>query len=428
MTEMLDLDFIRKSPERVKAAVLSKHQNADIHGLLALDEKHRGLRTERDRLRHEQTETGKRIPQMKKKGEDVAGLLSEANALKGRIQALEDEAKSLEEKIRELLLQIPNVPATDVPPGADGAANVEVRRWGQIPHFSFRPQAHWDLCETLRIVDFERATKIAGSGFVVYMGAGARLERALFQFMLDLHTTQHGYREVFPPFVVNRASMTGTGQLPKLENEMYRATADDLFLIPTAEVPVTNLHRDEILAEEALPIYYAAYTACFRREAGAAGRDTRGLVRVHQFDKVELVKFTRPETSYPELESLVGNAETVLQKLGLPYRVIQLCAGDLSFAAAKCYDIELWAPGLERWLEVSSCSNFEDFQARRMNVRYRPSGGKGTRFVHTLNGSGVALARLFIALLECNQREDGSVSIPEALWPYMGGLKEIRAG
>ncbi|MBI2191301.1 MAG: serine--tRNA ligase [Planctomycetes bacterium] len=423
---MLDLDFIRKNPERVKAAVSSKHQSADVAALLSFDERYRQLRAERDRRRHEQTEKSKLVPQAKKRGEDVSALLAEMNVLKDRIQALEDEAKALEGPIRDILLQIPNVPAADVPPGSDSTGNVEVRRWGDPPKFSFKPKPHWDLCQGLGLVDFERATKISGSGFIVYLGDGARLERALFQFMLDLHTTEHGYTEVFPPFLVNRASMTGTGQLPKLENEMYCATADDLFLIPTAEVPVTNLHRDEILQEEALPIFYAAYSACFRREAGAAGRDTRGLIRVHQFDKVEMVKFTRPETSYAELESLVGNAEAVLQRLGLPYRVIHLCAGDLSFSAAKCYDIELWAPGVERWLEVSSCSNFEDFQARRMNLRYRPSEGKGTRFVHTLNGSGVALARLFIALLECFQREDGSVALPEVLWPYLRGQKELR--
>jgi seryl-tRNA synthetase len=275
-------------------------------------------------------------------------------------------------------------------------------------------------------VDFERATKISGSGFGLYMGDGARLERALINYMLDLHAQDHGYLEVFPPFVVNRDTMTGTGQLPKMEDDMYRLEADDLFLIPTAEVPVTNIHRDEILNAEDLPVLYQAYTPCFRREAGAAGRDTRGLIRVHQFDKVEMVKFVTPETSYDELETLLENAEDVLQSLGLNYRVLELCSGDISFAAAKCYDIELWAPGLEQWLEVSSCSNFEDFQARRMNIRYRSPDRKGTQYIHTLNGSGVALARLFIAIVENYQQEDGSIALPEALQPYMGGQTEIR--
>jgi len=423
---MLDLELIRNETERVEEGLKAKGVEVDLGALKEMDARFRALRTERDQLRHEQTTKSKQIPELKKKGEDASAVIAEMNKLKERVQALEDESKELGDEIREQLLFIPNLPAADAPRGATDEDNVEVRRWGQPPEFSFQPKPHWDVCADLGMLDFERAAKLSGSGFGLYMGDGARLERALLNYMLDLHTTQHGFREVFPPFLVNRATMTGTGQLPKMEEDMYRTDPDDLFLIPTAEVPVTNIYRDEILSEADLPIYLTAYTACFRREAGAAGKETRGITRVHQFNKVELVKFVTPETSYDELEALVANAETVLQNFGLHYRVRELCTGDLSFAAAKCYDIELWAPGTGTWLEVSSCSNFEDFQARRMNIRFRPTEGKGTRFVHTLNGSGVALARLFIALVECGQQEDGSVALPEALWPYMGGKKEIR--
>jgi len=324
-----------------------------------------------------------------------------------------------------MLLRIPNVPAADVPAGEDSKSNEVVKTWGTRKTFAFKPLPHWDLGKALDILDFERASKITGGGFALFKREAARMERALFNFMLDLHTHEHGYVEVFPPFLVNRASMTGTGQLPKLEEDMYRTAADDLFLIPTAEVPVTNLHRDEILPHKQLPIYYTAYTACFRREAGSYGKDTKGLMRVHQFDKVEMVKFTRPETSYQELETLLQAAEKVLQLLGLEYRVLKLCAGDLSFSASKCYDIEIWAPGIERWLEISSCSNFEDFQARRCNIRFRDEDGK-VRFVHTLNGSGVALARLILTIIETYQRQDGSIEVPEVLRPYMGGMVEVK--
>ena len=423
---MLDIDLLRNDPERVKQAAAAKKQDVDIDGVIEMDARWRQLRTERDQLRHEQTSKSKQIPELRKRGEDIAPVLEETNKLKQHIQQLDDETRDLSEKIREALLYLPNVPSPDTPPGQEAEDNVEIRKWGQPLECGFEPKPHWDVCGALGIVDFERATKLSGSGFGLYMADGARLERALINFMLDLHTSEHGYTEVFPPFVVNRATMTGTGQLPKYEEDMYRTDPDDLFLVPTAEVPVTNIYRDEILAEADLPLYYCAYTACFRREAGAAGRDTRGLTRVHQFNKVEMVKFALPETSYDELETLLTNAETVLQKLGLHYRVLQLCAGDLGFAAAKCYDIELWAPGIGEWLEVSSCSNFEDYQARRMNIRYRPKEGKGTRIVHTLNGSGVALPRLFIALVETYQQEDGTIALPEPLWPYMGGKKEIR--
>jgi seryl-tRNA synthetase len=321
---------------------------------------------------------------------------------------------------------IPNLPHASLPVGADKRSNRVVRSWGAPREFAFTPRSHVDLGESLGIMDFARATKIAGAGFQLFVGAGARLQRALIQFMLDLHVREHGYTEVWPPVLCNPAAMTGTGQLPKMAEEMYCCTADRLYLAPTAEVPVTNIYRDEII-DRPLPIYLTAYSACFRREAGAAGRDTRGLIRVHQFDKVEMVKFVVPESSYDELEKLVSNAEDVLRKLELPYRVLELCTGDISFAAAKCYDIELWAPGQNDWLEVSSCSNFEDFQARRAGIRFRDPEGK-VRFAHTLNGSGVALPRLVVAILENNQQADGSVVLPKALVPYMGGLERIARG
>ena len=320
---------------------------------------------------------------------------------------------------------MPNVPHASVPVGADASGNVVVRSFGVPRTFDFKPKPHFEIGDQLKLFDFERAARMTGAGFPLYLGQGARLERALINYMLDLHITEHGYREMAPPFVVNRAAMTGTGQLPKLKDDMYHAEVDDLWLIPTAEVPVTNYYLGEIIPDP-LPIKFCAYTPCFRREAGSAGRETRGLIRVHQFDKVEMVKFVEPSTSYDELESLVKDAEDVLQRLELPYRVLQLCSGDMSFAAAKCYDIELWAPGHNGWLEVSSCSNFEDFQARRAGIRYRNAEGKPA-FVHTLNGSGVALARLVVAILENGQQEDGSVLLPKAIWPYMGGRERLTA-
>ncbi|MDP6504627.1 MAG: serine--tRNA ligase, partial [Planctomycetota bacterium] len=343
---MLNIELIRNEPDRVKAGVKAKNAEIDIDAIAALDTRHRELRTERDKLRNEQTTKSKQIPQAKKNGEDIAPIIEEMNHLKTRVQELEDEARKLNATIQNELLYIPNLPSDTTPIGHAEEDNVEIKKWGEQRSFGFQPKPHWDLCTDLGIVDFERATKISGSGYGLYMGDGARLERALINYMLDLHAQDHGYLEVFPPFVVNRDAMTGTGQLPKMEDDMYRLEADDLFLIPTAEVPVTNIHRDEILNAEDLPIFYQAYTPCFRREAGAAGRDTRGLIRVHQFDKVEMVKFVTPETSYDELETLLENAEDVLQSLGLNYRVLELCSGDISFAAAKCYDIELWSPGV----------------------------------------------------------------------------------
>ena len=347
-------------------------------------------------------------------------------AVGDRIAEADKRVAEIEEGLKQLMLTIPNAPHSSVPVGSDASGNQVVRTHGEARRFDFEPKAHWDIAQRLGLIDFERAARMTGAGFLLYTGWGARLERALYNFMLDLHANEHGYREIAPPFVVNTASMTGTGQLPKLKDDMYHVPSDDLWLIPTAEVPVTNIYRDDIIPEP-LPLKLCAYTPCFRREAGAAGRDTRGMIRIHQFDKVEMVKFVEPATSYDELELLVKDAEDVLQRLGLHYRVLLLCSGDMSFAAAKCYDIELWAPGHNGWLEVSSCSNFEDFQARRAGIRYRNKDGK-TVLAHTLNGSGVALARLYVAILENYQQADGSVIIPEALRPYMGGKERIEAG
>ncbi|HHT9125155.1 MAG TPA: serine--tRNA ligase [Candidatus Brocadiia bacterium] len=424
---MLDLNFIRNNPEKVKKAAADKHENANAHidKLLELDAERRRFQYECEQLRNKRNVVSKQIGEMQKKKQDASQIINEMRLVSDSIKEYEEKLKTLSPEIEHLILRIPNIPVEDVPVGADAASNIEVKSWGEKKPFNFQPLPHWELGAILNILDFERASKVTGTGFTLFKGTGARLERALYNFMLDLHTREHGYQEVSPPFLVNRASMIGTGQLPKLEEDMYRTSEDDLFLIPTAEVPVTNIHRDEILSYKELPIYYTAYTPCFRREAGSYGKDTRGMIRVHQFDKVELVKFVRPETSYDELESLLLAAEKVLQLLGLHYRVLKLCTGDMSFAAAKCYDIEAWAPGVGRYLEVSSCSNFEDFQARRTNIRFRDEDGK-IKYVHTLNGSGVALARTIIAILETYQRQDGSIEIPEVLQPYMGGLKVIE--
>jgi seryl-tRNA synthetase len=362
---------------------------------------------------------------MKREGKNPEEEIKRMRELSQRISDQDRQRKKLEQDIQKLLLSIPNLPHPSVPVGADESCNVAIRSWGENPEFDFEPRPHWEIGKILDILDFPRASKVAGSGFLMLKGRGAKLQRALINFMLDIHTKKHGYQEVLPPFLSNRACMTGTGQLPKLEEDMYLLENDDLFLIPTAEVPVTNLHREEILNRDDLPLYYCAYTACFRREAGAYGKDTRGMIRVHQFDKVELVKFVKPETSYQELESLTQNAEEILQLLGLPYRVRALCTGDLSFAAAKCYDIEVWASGLNNYLEVSSCSNYEDFQARRMSIKYREKPDAKPHLVHTLNGSGVALPRTVIALLENYQTKKGTVKIPQVLRPYMDGIEEI---
>lgn len=423
---MLDLRFIRENPEKVKEAVKNKGEKADVDLLLSLDGKKRTLLLQADELKHQRNVVSEKIARMKKEKQDPGEQIEKMRKVADQIDALDEELRQSEEKINHLLLTIPNIPHPSVPIGSDEDSNVVIREWGQPPRFDFEPRPHWELGQILGILDLPKAAKVAGSGFLVLTGKGARLQRALINFMLDLHTKKHSYEEILPPFMANRVSMTGTGQLPKLEDDMYLCEKDDLFLIPTAEVPITNLHREDNLAEENLPVYYTAYSACFRREAGAYGKDTRGMIRVHQFDKVEMVKFVKPENSYDELESLLKDAEEVLQLLNLPYRVRVLCTGDLSFAAAKCYDIEAWAAGLGNYQEVSSCSNFVDFQARRMKIRFRPKGGGKLQYVHTLNGSGVALPRTMIALLENYQTEKGTVIIPEVLKPYMDGMEEIK--
>ncbi|MCM8814193.1 MAG: serine--tRNA ligase, partial [Candidatus Omnitrophica bacterium] len=392
---MLDLKFIREQPDAVKTAIKNRNLSIDIDQLLSWDQEYRRILNSVEELKRQRNVASEEMGKLVREKQDISARREELKELSQNIKTLDESAAASKEKIDALLLTIPNVPHSSIPVG-DPSQNKIVKAWGQPQKPAFTLKNHIELSEYLDIIDFPRATKITGSNFILYKGAGARLERALINFMLDLHTQEHNFREVSPPFIVNRQSMTGTGQLPKLEEDMYRTDPDDFFLIPTAEVPVTNIHRDEVLCAEQLPIYYTAYTPCFRREAGSYGKDTRGLLRVHQFDKVELVKFVQPENSYAELESLLANAETVLQRLRLPYRVICLATGDLSFAATKCYDIEVWAPGVEKWLEVSSCSNFEDFQARRANIRFKGADGK-LRWVHTLNGSGVAMARTLIA-------------------------------
>ncbi len=422
---MLDINIVRNEIEKVKQAIINKNEKANLDSFLKLDSTRKALLIECDDLRNKRNVTSKKISELKSKKQDASNVIQEMKGVSDNIKQLEVDIKALTDELESILLRIPNIPASDVPVGKDPTSNVIVKTWGKRKDFLFTPLPHWEIGKTLDILDFERAAKITGAGFTLYKGAGARLERALYNFMLDLHSQEHGYTELLTPYLVNRSSMTGTGQLPKLEDDMYRIPEDDLFLIPTAEVPVTNIHSNEILSANDLPIYYTACTACFRREAGSHGKDTRGMLRVHQFNKVELVKFVRPETSYDELESLLSVSEKVLQLLGLQYQVLKLCTGDLSFAAAKCYDIEVWSPGVNKFLEVSSCSNFEDFQARRSNIRFRDDDGK-TRHVHTLNGSGVALPRTMIAIIENYQREDGTVEIPEVLRPYMNGLEIIE--
>ncbi|MFP4473860.1 MAG: serine--tRNA ligase [Candidatus Omnitrophota bacterium] len=421
---MLDIRMIRDNIEKVKQGVAAKNVEIDLDVLADLDKQRRDILTRAESLKAEQNRASDEIGQLLKNKQDASEKIAKVKDLKAEIESVSEPLKDIEEKIHQLMLTVPNLPHESVPIGGE-ENNEAVREWGEKPDFDFPPKTHMELAEDLDIIDFPRASKLSGSGFAMYKGMGARLERALFNFMLDLHTSQNGYREVFPPFVVNTESMTATGQLPKMAEDMYRCADDDLYLIPTAEVPVTNIHREEILDEDELPIRYTAYTACFRREAGSYGKDTRGLTRVHQFNKVELVKFVRPEGSYEELESLVENAEQVLKLLGLPYRVLILASGDLSFAAAKCYDLEAFSVGLDKWLEVSSCSNFEDFQARRANIRFKGKTQKKPAFVHTINGSGLALARTMIAILENYQTPDGEVVIPQVLRPYMDGAEKI---
>lgn len=422
---MLDRKFIRENLEVVKISNKNRNVKWDIEKFVKIDDALRKVATELEDLNRHKNLANDEISQLLKEKKDTKPKIKSMKEISDRIDKNDAEAKKLETELKELLITLPNICHSSIPIGLADKKKT-VREGGNKPKFDFTPQTHIDLAENLDIIDFKRASKITGSNFILYKGAGARLERALINFMLDLHTKDHGYTEIFPPFLVNRASMTGTGQLPKLEEDMYRLKDDDLFLIPTAEVPVTNIFRDEILNVEDLPIYYTAYTACFRREAGSYGKDTKGLMRVHQFDKVELVKFVKPQDSYDELEKLLSNAEEVFQLLGLQYRIVLLPTEDLSFAASKCYDIEVYAPGINSWLECSSCSNFEDFQARRTNIRYRDNKIKKTSFVHTLNGSGVALARTVIALLESYQQKDGSIMIPQVLRPYMDGKERIE--
>lgn len=422
---MLDIRRIRQNPEEVKNLLARRHGDFPIDQVLELDEERRKTLNQVEQMKARQNAVSKEIPRLKKEGKDATEVLKEMKELSTQIGDLDAKVKELDEKIKGLLLEIPNTPNKDVVEGKSDEDNVEIRRHGEPRKFDFEPKAHWDLGPDLDILDFERASKITGARFTMFKGLGAKLERAIITFMLDLHTSEHGYTEMLTPFMANRASMTGTGQLPKFEEDMFHLPGKDYFLIPTAEVTLTNIHRDEILEEKDLPLLYTGYTPCFRQEAGSAGRDTRGLIRNHQFDKVELVKLTRPEDSYDALESLIANAEEVLKRLNIPYRVVMLSTGDLGFSSAKTYDIEVWMPSYNRYVEISSCSNFEDFQSRRANLRYRREDNGKVEYVHTLNGSGLAVGRTFAAILENCQNEDGSITIPEALRPYMGGIERI---
>ncbi len=416
---MLDIKRIRKNPEALVAAMKAcRNKGADVSGLLELDEKRRSLIVEVEALKAKRNEDSAKVPQLKKQGLDASELLAEMKLVADKIKELDAELSEIDAQLDDMLMKIPNIPHESVPDGADDKDNAEIRRYGKPTEFSFEPKAHWDIGEALGILDFANAGKITGARFTVYRGLGARLERAIISYFLDCHTL-NGYTEILPPYMVNRASMTGTGQLPKFEEDAFKVAGTDYFLIPTAEVPVTNLHRGDILDGNDLPIKYCAYSACFRSEAGSAGRDTRGLIRQHQFNKVELVKFVKPEDSYDELEKLTNDAERVLQGLGLPYRVVCLSTGDLGFSSAKTYDIEVWMPSYGRYVEISSCSNFEDFQARRAQIRFRREKNGKPELVHTLNGSGVAIGRTVAAILENYQQPDGSVIVPDALVPYM---------
>ena len=417
---MLDIKVIRENPEKVKAAMKTRNKDMDalVDEVLSIDVERRELMTKTDAFKQEQNEASKKIPQIKKEGGDISEIMKRMNEIKECVKANDAVLSELEEKQKKIMYEFPNIPSESTPIGKDDSENVEIRKWGEPRSFDFEAKAHWDIGANLGILDPETAAKVTGTRFHFYKGLGARLERAIINFFLNTHI-ENGYTEVMPPYMVNRASMTGTGQLPKFEEDAFKTT-NDYFLIPTAEVPVTNMHRDEILDGSKLPISYCAYSACFRAEAGSAGRDTRGLIRQHQFNKVELVKFADPETSYEELEKLTNDAERVLQLLGLPYRVVALSSGDIGFSSAKTYDIEVWMPSYGRYVEISSCSNFEDFQARRASIRFKKDAKSKAQLVHTLNGSGVAIGRTTAAILENFQNEDGSVTIPEVLVPYMG--------
>ena len=417
---MLDIKILRNEPDRIRQALKNRNNDLDITPAIELDLKRRSLLADAEQKKAKQNEITKQIPAMKKEGKNTDAIFAEMRLLSDEIKEDDAEISQIDEELRNFMLKIPNIPNDRVPVGKDDSENVEIRRYSEPRKFDFEPKAHWDLGVDLDILDFDRGAKIAGSRFTVYKGLGSRLERSIIQFFLNTHTEESGYTEIFPPYMVNRASMTGTGQLPKFEEDAFKVANNGYFLIPTAEVPVTNLHRDEILDFSKLPIKYCAYSACFRAEAGSAGRDTRGLIRQHQFNKVELVKFADPEKSYEELESLTNDAEKLLQKLGLPYRVVCLSTGDLGFSSAQTYDIEVWMPSYNRYVEISSCSNFEDYQARRANIRFKKDAKSKAQFVHTLNGSGLAVGRTVAAIMENYQNEDGTITIPEALIPYMG--------
>jgi len=422
---MLEIKFVSQNLSSVKDAMVARGYQIDLESFKACDDERRVFLQEIEALRHQRNVVSDRIAEMKKAGENADTLVGEMRSVSARIKELDKQLSENQTILTDILMGIPNIPHVSVPVGADETDNPVVRTVGELPQFSFEPQPHWDIGTRLNILDFDRASKITGARFPLYFGAGARLERALINFMLDTHTAEHGYQEVLPPFIVNRQTMTHTGQLPKFEEDLFKLSGWEYYLIPTAEVPVTNIHQGEILEEKILPVYYTAHTPCFRSEAGSYGKDTRGLIRQHQFNKVELVKFCQPENSYDELERLLNNAETILKKLEIPYQVIELCTGDLGFSAAKTYDIEVWMPAQGLYREISSCSNFEDFQARRANIRFKRKGQKGTQLVHTLNGSGLAVGRTVAAILENFQQADGAVVIPERLRPYMGGLEKI---
>ena len=417
---MLDLKFVRDNLAVVEQALKNRNASVDLSEFIGLDKKRRELLVEVEALKSRRNTVSQEVSRLKKEKQDAEALIVEMRGVGDRISAMDAEVKEIEGKLAAILMYIPNVPHSSVPVGADEESNPEVRRWGEPRKFDKEPLAHWEIGEKLGILDFERGGKVSGARFTFYKGLGSRLERSLISFMIDLHTQEHGYTEFFPPFIVNKESMFGTGQLPKFAEDMFKLEGYDYYLIPTAEVPITNLHRGEILDNKDLPLYYTAYSACFRAEAGAAGRDTRGLIRQHQFNKVEMVKFTKPEDSYEELEKLTLNAEKVLQRLELPYRTILLCTGDMGFSSAKTYDLEVWLPSANRYREISSCSNFEDFQARRAEIKFRREPKAKPEYVHTLNGSGVAIGRTVAAILENYQQEDGSVVVPDALRPYMG--------
>lgn len=425
---MLDIKLLRNNFEEVEKALATRNEDFDLSKFKDLDDKRRALLGEMESKKAEQKKVSKQIPAKKKAGEDVSGILAEMKVLSEDVKNLNAQVNEVEAELNDWMLTIPNIPHPSVPSGDTDEDNVEIRKFGEPTKFDFEPKAHWDLGKELGILDPETAAKISGTRFTVYRDLGARLERAIMNFFLDTHTSKHGYTEVFPPFMVSRESMTGTGQLPKFEEDAYKVLGDgkEYFLVPTAEVPVTNMYREQILDGAQLPIKHCAYTACFRAEAGSAGRDTRGLIRQHQFNKVELVKFTKPEDSYEELEKLTHDAEEVLQMLGLPYRVVKICIGDLGFTAAMKYDIEVWMPSYNRYVEISSCSNFEEFQARRANIKYKDNIKDKAKYVHTLNGSGVAIGRTTAAIMENYQQEDGSIVIPEILRPYMGGVEIIK--